>query len=188
MQLCCYVYDRFLCSLIQRVEVIIFRSMRGTFLSASLYITLIRMDVSCPGSILLDRKTLLVLFGVTGGSAWRNNQGWNTSLPTKEWYGVILNAEDRVVELDLGWNNLRGEYMLRFEVSIMMWMISCLSGRVVSSPRGGSILMLFLTLHPKGGGICGSGIVWLETAVRPRSPALVIKELDFLRDRYLNKK
>ncbi|CAM9332039.1 unnamed protein product [Sphacelaria rigidula] len=66
------------------------------------------MDVSCPGSILLDRKTLLVLFGVTGGPAWRNNQGWNTSLPTKEWYGVILNAEDRVVELDLGWNNLRG--------------------------------------------------------------------------------
>lgn len=70
-------------------------------------------SISSAGSPRADCTALLALFKTIGGSAWRNNRGWNTHRPLNEWFGVILNAEGRVVELHLGWNNLRGDLMPR---------------------------------------------------------------------------
>ncbi len=66
-----------------------------------------------------DRAALVALYEATGGPNWRNNENWLTDAPLGEWYGVSVNAEGRVVKLDLTWrspynhitwgNNLVGE-------------------------------------------------------------------------------
>ena len=55
-----------------------------------------------------DRAVLLDLFEATNGSNWANNTNWNTSAPLDQWYGVTADANDRVTNLDLTNNQLRG--------------------------------------------------------------------------------
>ncbi|CAM9992582.1 unnamed protein product [Scytosiphon promiscuus] len=55
-----------------------------------------------------DRRALIALYNATDGANWRESNNWNTDAALKDWYGVKVNGEDRVVKLSLKSNNLRG--------------------------------------------------------------------------------
>ena len=55
-----------------------------------------------------ELRALLALYGSTGGGSWRDSTNWRSAGPLGTWYGVVVDAEGRVVELDLGGNGLRG--------------------------------------------------------------------------------
>ena len=55
---------------------------------------------------LSDRDFLKALYETTGGPTWRNNENWLTDAPLGEWYGVRVDNQGRVVELNLDGNNL----------------------------------------------------------------------------------
>ena len=54
-----------------------------------------------------DREVLLALYRTTGGTGWRNNDGWDTDTDISTWDGVEV-RDGRVVGLDLHRNNLEG--------------------------------------------------------------------------------
>ena len=66
-----------------------------------------------------DRAILMAFYEATGGEHWTNKGNWGSDLPLGEWYGVtteLIEPEteagepvERVVELDLAYNNLTGE-------------------------------------------------------------------------------
>ncbi len=56
---------------------------------------------------LTDRVILEQLFRATAGVNWTRREGWLTSAPLDEWYGVTTEA-GRVVQLDLKGNDLKG--------------------------------------------------------------------------------
>lgn len=64
-----------------------------------------RVRVAVPSP---DRATLITLYNALGGPEWMNSQNWLSDLPVNDWYGVMLNAENRVIELSLPDNDLRG--------------------------------------------------------------------------------
>jgi Leucine-rich repeat (LRR) protein len=55
-----------------------------------------------------DRLALEALFTSCGGADWKRKGGWMTDAGLGEWYGVRVDAEGRVTELNLGMNNLAG--------------------------------------------------------------------------------
>ncbi len=55
-----------------------------------------------------DRTTLESLYHATGGAKWKIRQHWATDAPLNQWYGVYVNAEGRVVSLNLQSNGLSG--------------------------------------------------------------------------------
>lgn len=55
-----------------------------------------------------DRDVLLILYWSTGGANWKKNDNWDTDADVSRWHGVKVNEQGRVVELQLGGNNLRG--------------------------------------------------------------------------------
>jgi len=55
-----------------------------------------------------DRQALMDLYEATGGNGWANDSDWGNGDPTGSWYGVDVNADGRVVRLDLSGNNLEG--------------------------------------------------------------------------------
>ncbi|MFH5834390.1 hypothetical protein, partial [Halalkalibaculum sp. DA384] len=55
-----------------------------------------------------DRQALVDLYQATGGPGWDNNRGWLDGPVSDSWYGVQVDAEGRVVRVDLADNNLRG--------------------------------------------------------------------------------
>ncbi|MXY97072.1 MAG: hypothetical protein F4Z29_04830 [Gemmatimonadetes bacterium] len=52
---------------------------------------------------------LVALYDATGGEHWRDRSNWGSGRPIGEWYGVTVNSENRVVGLNLAYNNLAGE-------------------------------------------------------------------------------
>ena len=56
-----------------------------------------------------DRRVLLEFLRATNGSSWWRNDGWGTNDNISTWYGVEVDDEGRVVKLNLGGNNLKGE-------------------------------------------------------------------------------
>ena len=60
------------------------------------------------GSYPDELRALLTLYGATGGSIWQDNTNWGTGEPLDAWYGVTVDSEGRVIELDLGRNGLSG--------------------------------------------------------------------------------
>lgn len=55
-----------------------------------------------------DRAALLALIRSTGGAKWGNKDNWGTDADLSRWYGVRVNHQGRVVQLDLSLNNLEG--------------------------------------------------------------------------------
>ena len=55
-----------------------------------------------------DLEALTAFFNATDGPDWTINTNWLSDEPLGEWYGVTTNASERVVELNLGRNNLTG--------------------------------------------------------------------------------
>ena len=58
--------------------------------------------------ICTDRDALVALYEASGGRNWLNNENWLSNAPLKDWYGVTTDRDDRVIELDLSENGLRG--------------------------------------------------------------------------------
>ena len=56
-----------------------------------------------------DRAALVALHEATGGKYWTNRDNWLSDVPLKDWYGVEVNAEGRVISLDFYRNGLVGE-------------------------------------------------------------------------------
>ena len=56
-----------------------------------------------------DRNVLAALYKATDGRNWWNDNGWLSDRPIGQWYGVVTNADGRVVGLQLDGNRLRGE-------------------------------------------------------------------------------
>ncbi len=59
---------------------------------------------------LSDREILGIFYEATGGPDWIHNENWLTDAPLGEWYGVEVDDQGRVVELELGFvaNRLTG--------------------------------------------------------------------------------
>ena len=57
---------------------------------------------------LSDREVVEILYETTGGRDWTNNQNWLTDAPLRDWYGIRVDNESRIVELNLEQNNLTG--------------------------------------------------------------------------------
>jgi Leucine-rich repeat (LRR) protein len=55
-----------------------------------------------------DRLALEALYKSCGGADWEEKGGWMTDAGLGEWFGVDVDAEGRVTELNLGMNNLAG--------------------------------------------------------------------------------
>ena len=55
-----------------------------------------------------DRETLEVFYHATGGPNWVNSNNWLTDAPLSEWHGVDTDAQGRVTEIYLAFNDLSG--------------------------------------------------------------------------------
>jgi len=55
-----------------------------------------------------QRDALVALYHATNGADWNKNGNWLSDAPLGEWYGVTTDIHDRVVELNLSQNQLRG--------------------------------------------------------------------------------
>ena len=62
-------------------------------------------DLGTPAT---DREVLTAFYQAAGGPGWPNQEGWLTSQPLSQWYGVTTNHEGRVAKLELDSNDLRG--------------------------------------------------------------------------------
>ena len=51
---------------------------------------------------------LVALFNSTNGDNWNRNKKWHTNAPLSSWEGVVVDAQDQVIGLDLSANNLVG--------------------------------------------------------------------------------
>ena len=60
------------------------------------------------GSEETDRAALVALYKSAGGSGWTDKTNWDSAEPLNTWFGVTLLGNDRVAELDLSANNVRG--------------------------------------------------------------------------------
>ena len=55
-----------------------------------------------------DKKVIEELYECTQGERWHNSSGWGTGAHIKSWYGVTVDAEDRITALELRNNDLVG--------------------------------------------------------------------------------
>jgi len=60
------------------------------------------------GSLVAEAQALMELFAATGGNAWSRREGWGSSLPLGQWFGVSTDVNGHVTKLSLAGNNLRG--------------------------------------------------------------------------------
>ena len=60
------------------------------------------------GSVATDRAALVALYKSAGGTGWTDKTNWDSAEPLNTWFGVTLLGNDRVAELDLSANNVRG--------------------------------------------------------------------------------
>ena len=57
-----------------------------------------------------DWEALMELYNDLGGDNWKNNSGWGTgNVVTNDWHGVEVDANNRVITLDLAGGSMRGE-------------------------------------------------------------------------------
>ncbi len=66
------------------------------------------VQVSREGSVESDRAALVALYKSAGGTGWTDKTNWDSAEPLNTWFGVTLLGNDRVAELDLSANNVRG--------------------------------------------------------------------------------
>ena len=55
-----------------------------------------------------DREILKALYDATDGPNWKDNSGWLTEAPLREWHGVRTDPDGRVIDLNLFNNGLWG--------------------------------------------------------------------------------
>ena len=73
----------------------------------------------------VDRAALIELYDNTYSreDGWTNDNNWGFVLPSSDWYGVTINSDDRVSELELSDNNLVGGLTNAFEaLDNLVWL------------------------------------------------------------------
>ena len=55
-----------------------------------------------------DLRPLIALYNSTNGRNWRNNDNWLTDRPLYDWFGLKVNTDGRVTEIDLSANGVEG--------------------------------------------------------------------------------
>ena len=55
-----------------------------------------------------QRDALVALYHATNGPDWNRNDNWLSDAPLGEWFGITTDIHDRVVDLDLSQNQMRG--------------------------------------------------------------------------------
>ncbi|MCZ0940553.1 MAG: Ig-like domain-containing protein, partial [Caldilineaceae bacterium] len=68
----------------------------------------VRNVSSCEDLDLNTLKALFALFNSTNGPEWNDRTNWNSDEPLDEWYGVTIDGDGRITELNLAGNNLIG--------------------------------------------------------------------------------
>ena len=63
---------------------------------------------TCDDFDLNTLKALFALFESTNGPDWDDRTNWNSDAPLEEWYGVTVDEDGRITELNLADNNLSG--------------------------------------------------------------------------------
>ena len=58
--------------------------------------------------ICTDEDALIALYEAADGDNWVSNRNWLSNRPIGTWYGVVTDENDRVIELDLSDNELKG--------------------------------------------------------------------------------
>ena len=66
------------------------------------------IDSDSPGAAGPDWVTLTAFYDATDGANWARFDNWGTTAPLDQWYGVTVDENGRVIELDLSSNRLRG--------------------------------------------------------------------------------
>lgn len=56
----------------------------------------------------LERKALMAFYEATGGDSWTNHTNWGSDQPLSEWYGVCVDGEGSVTQINMFQNNLSG--------------------------------------------------------------------------------
>ncbi|WP_420614627.1 hypothetical protein [Candidatus Palauibacter sp.] len=64
--------------------------------------------VLVPELVTADHVVLQAFYEATGGEGWTHDDNWLTGRPLDTWYGVSVNQDGRVTDLDLEFNGLRG--------------------------------------------------------------------------------
>ena len=80
------------------------RDLQGEIIGGSAVLSL-NDQVSCAPR---DRAALEALYHATGGSGWTNRTNWLSPKPLSEWYGVTVDNNGCVTNLDLSDNQLTG--------------------------------------------------------------------------------
>ena len=68
----------------------------------------VRTATTCSQPTLETLDALFALFNRTNGSDWTDRTSWKSDAPLEEWYGVTINEQGQVTELNLANNNLSG--------------------------------------------------------------------------------
>ena len=63
---------------------------------------------SLPADAPQDLGPLIALYNSTNGHNWRDNDNWLSDRPLYEWFGLRINTDGRVIEIDLSDNGLVG--------------------------------------------------------------------------------
>jgi len=84
-----------------------------------------------------DLEALIAFYNATGGDNWTNNTNWLSSEPVSTWYGVTVNANNKVIVLDLFFNNLVGNLPAEIgqfsELETLFLPVNSLSGTIPTS-------------------------------------------------------
>ncbi len=65
-------------------------------------------EIDSPDTGSPDREALVALYNAMDGANWTRSNNWGTNAPLDQWYGVRVDGEGRVIELDLSDNQLSG--------------------------------------------------------------------------------
>ena len=56
-----------------------------------------------------DLDALTAFFNATNGPGWKDKNNWLSQSPIETWYGIVVDEEDRVAEINMFANDLTGE-------------------------------------------------------------------------------
>ncbi|MYA07023.1 MAG: PKD domain-containing protein [Holophagales bacterium] len=109
------------------------------------------------GSVATDKAALEALYAATGGASWTFSTNWNSNAPLGSWYGVSTDANGRVIQVVLQFNNLRGDLPNALgDLSELQYLVLGSNGLTGSIPASLGNLTRLLTLALSENGLTGS--------------------------------
>ena len=105
-----------------------------------------------------DRATLVALYNATDGANWRHNANWLSTAPLSEWHGVEVDANGRVLKIDLHQNGLSGSIPAEIgqlsNLTVLWLGNNQLSGPIPAELGGlSNLTSLFLSINQLSGSI-----------------------------------